>query len=111
MAPGIPFVRPASLLRTTTFRLALSYLGIFTVSAIALLALVSWSTTMFIEWQVQETVEAEATGLSEVYHDRDLAGLAEIITQRARQDIDGRASYLVMGLDGRPLAGNLRAWP
>ena len=57
-------MRPASLLRTTTFRLALSYLGIFTVSAIALLALVSWSTTMFIEWQVQETVEAEATGLS-----------------------------------------------
>jgi signal transduction histidine kinase len=106
-------VRPAnaSLLGTTTFRLALSYLGIFTVSAVALLVLVSWSTTMFIEWQVQETVEAEATGLSEVYHDRDLAGLAEIITQRARQDIDGRASYLVMGLDGRPLAGNLRAWP
>lgn len=106
-------MRPAnaSLLRTTTFRLALSYLGIFTVSAVALLVLVSWSTTMFIEWQVQETVEAEATGLSEVYRDRDLVGLGEIITQRMRQDIDGRASYLVMGLDGQPLAGNLRAWP
>ncbi|CAA7625144.1 Signal transduction histidine kinase [Candidatus Terasakiella magnetica] len=104
-------MRPASLLRTTTFRLALSYLGIFTVSAIALLALVSWSTTMFIEWQVQETVEAEATGLSEIYHDRDLAGLADIITQRARQDIDGRASYLLMNSDGQPLAGNLRGWP
>ena len=106
-------MRPAntSLLGTTTFRLALSYLGIFTVSAIALLALVSWSTTMFIEWQVQETVEAEATGLSEVYRDRGLAGLAEIISQRSRQDIDGRASYLVMGLDGHPFAGNLSAWP
>ncbi len=106
-------MRPAnaSLLGTTTFRLALSYLGIFTVSAIALLALVSWSTTMFIEWQVQETVEAEATGLSEVYRDRGLTGLAEIITQRSRQDIEGRASYLVMGLDGHPLAGNLSDWP
>ncbi len=104
-------MQPASLLRTTTFRLALSYLGIFTVSAMALLMLVSWSTTMFIEWQVQETVEAEATGLAEVYQNRDLIGLGDVIGQRTRQDIEGRATYLLMGLDGAPLAGNLRAWP
>jgi len=104
-------VRPASLLRTTTFRLALSYLGIFTVSAVALLALVSWSTTMFIEWQVQETVEAEATGLYEVYRDRAIPGLSEIIAQRTRQDIDGRATYALRGGDGRIVAGNLRVWP
>ena len=104
-------MQPASLLRTTTFRLALSYLGIFTISAMALLMLVSWSTTMFIEWQVQETVEAEATGLAEVYQDRDLVGLSDVIGQRTRQDIEGRATYLLMGLDGSPLAGNLRAWP
>jgi signal transduction histidine kinase len=104
-------VRPDSLLRTTTFRLALSYLGIFTVSAMALLALVSWSTTMFIEWQVQETVEAEVTGLSEVYRDRGMPGLAEIIGQRARQDIEGRTVYLLMTPDGHSLAGNLQAWP
>lgn len=104
-------MQSASLLRTTTFRLALSYLGIFTVSAIALLALVSWSTSMFIEWQVQETVEAEATGLSEVYRDRDLAGLSEVIGQRVKQDIDGRATYLLMGGDGLMVAGNLRGWP
>lgn len=104
-------MRPADLLRTTTFKLALSYLGIFTVSAMALLALVSWSTTMFIEWQVQETVEAEAGGLSEIYRDRDLAGLAEIIGQRMRQDVEGRNTYLLMGHDGHLLAGNVRAWP
>ncbi|ARJ67725.1 two-component sensor histidine kinase [Magnetospirillum sp. ME-1] len=104
-------MRPASLLRTTTFRLALSYLGIFTVSAIALLALVSWSTTMFIEWQVQETVEAEATGLSEVYHSRDLGGLAEIIGSRMRQDIESRNTYLLMGHSGHILAGNIKSWP
>lgn len=111
MARGIRFVRPASLLRTTTFRLALSYLGIFTVSAVALLALVSWSTTMFIEWQVQETVEAEATGLYEVYRDRGLVGLADIISQRTRQDIDGRATYALRAGDGHVVVGNLRAWP
>lgn len=104
-------MRPASLLRTTTFRLALSYLGIFTVSAMALLALVSWSTTMFIEWQVQETVEAEATGLSEVYHSRELGGLSEVIGQRMRQDVEGRNAYLLMGHSGHILAGNIKSWP
>ncbi|KIL99410.1 periplasmic sensor signal transduction histidine kinase [Paramagnetospirillum magnetotacticum MS-1] len=104
-------MRPASLLRTTTFRLALSYLSIFTVSAIALLALVSWSTSMFIEWQVQETVEAEATGLSEVYHSRELSGLAEIIGSRMRQDVEGRNTYLLMGHSGHLLAGNIKSWP
>lgn len=109
-------MRPASfplppLLRATTFRLALSYLGIFTVSAMALLALVSWSTSVFIEWQVQETVEAEATGLSEQYRERGIQGLAEVIGGRANQDSERRAVYLLTGPEGQRLAGNLFGWP
>ena len=99
------------LLRATTFRLALSYLGIFTVSAVALLALVSWSTSVFIEWQVQETVEAEATGLSEQYRERGIRGLAEVIAGRAGQDLDRRAVYLLSGPGGVRIAGNLYGWP
>lgn len=99
------------LLRATTFRLALSYLGIFTVSAMALLALVSWSTSVFIEWQVQETVEAEATGLSEQYRERGIRGLAEVIAGRAGQDLDRRAVYLLSGPGGVRIAGNLYGWP
>ncbi|MGE5506683.1 MAG: sensor histidine kinase [Actinomycetota bacterium] len=102
---------PGSLLSTTTFRLALSYLGIFTVSAMALLALVSWTTSMFIEWQVQETVEAEVTGLSEVYRDRGMIGLAEVVGERARQEPERRTVYLLMASDGRRVAGNLMSWP
>ncbi len=109
-------MRPANfalppLLRATTFRLALSYLGIFTVSAMALLALVSWSTSVFIEWQVQETVEAEATGLSEQYRERGIQGLAEVIGGRASQDIERRAVYLLLAPDGNRIAGNLFGWP
>ncbi|MBC7953972.1 MAG: HAMP domain-containing histidine kinase [Rhodospirillaceae bacterium] len=109
-------MRPASfplppLLRATTFRLALSYLGIFTVSAMALLALVSWSTSVFIDWQVQETVEAEATGLSEQYRERHIQGLAEVIGNRASQDMERRAVYLLLAPDGKRIAGNLFGWP
>jgi signal transduction histidine kinase len=104
-------VRPADLFRSTTFRLTLSYLGIFTVSAIALLGLVSWSTTVFIEWQVQETVEADANGLSEKYRERGIRGLAELLNDRTRQDTERRSVYLLQAPDGGRLAGNLYNWP
>ena len=104
-------MRPGSLLHTTTFRLALSYLGIFTISAMALLLLVSWTTAMFIEWQVQETVDAEVTGLSEVYRDRGMIGLADVVNDRARQEVERRTVYLLMASDGRRIAGNLATWP
>lgn len=110
-------MRPASfpalpnLLRTTTFRLALSYLGIFTVSAVALLGLVSWSTSMFIEWQIQETVEAEAVGLSEQYRERGIVGLADVVAERSRADTERRAVYLLMNPEGERISGNLFGWP
>ncbi len=104
-------MRPADLFHATTFRLALSYLGIFTISAIALLGLVSWSTSMFIEWQVQETVEADAIGLSEKYRERGVDGLAELVTDRTREDADRRSVYLLIAPDGHRLAGNLYNWP
>ena len=108
-AVNLPSLPP--LLRATTFRLALSYLSIFTVSAVALLGLVSWSTSMFIEWQVQETVEAEATGLSEQYRARGIRGLAEIIARRASEDMERRTVYLLTGPGNARIAGNLYGWP
>ncbi|MDA8231431.1 MAG: HAMP domain-containing sensor histidine kinase [Magnetospirillum sp.] len=104
-------MQPADLFRATTFRLALSYLAIFMVSAIALLGLVSWSTSVFIQWQVQETVEAEAGGLSEKYRERGIEGLTELIAQRAREDSERRSVYLLLSPDGMRLAGNLYGWP
>jgi len=104
-------VRFAELFRATTFRLALSYLGIFTISAVALMGLVSWSTSVFIQWQVQETVEAEAAGLSEKYTERGISGLAEWVEDRAHQENERRGVYLLVSPDGTRLAGNLYGWP
>ncbi len=109
-------VRPARfplppLLRATTFRLALSYLGIFTVSAVALLALVSWNTSLFLEWQVQETVEAEVRGLSEQYSERGIPGLITVINERAAQDVEHRSAYMLRNPQEEHVAGNLIGWP
>jgi len=91
--------------------MALGYLGIFMVSAVALLGLVSWTTSTFIEWQVQETVEAEATGLSEKYREHGIEGLAQLVASRARQDDERRNLYLLIAPDGGVVAGNIDAWP
>jgi signal transduction histidine kinase len=104
-------VRPADLFRATTFRLALGFLGIFLVSTMALLGLVSWTTSMFIEWQVQETVEAEANGLSEKYREQGTDGLAQLILARARHDDERRNVYLLVDARGGVAAGNLDGWP
>ena len=104
-------MRAADLFRATTFRLALGYLGIFTISAVALMGLVSWSTSVFIQWQVQETVEAEAAGLSEKYTERGIEGLADWVEQRAHQETERRGVYLLLAPDGTRLAGNLYGWP
>lgn len=110
MRPASLLPRP-NLLRATVFRMAVSYLAIFTVSAIALLGLVSYTTSVFIEWQVQETVEAEATGLTEQYRERGIRGLAEVIGERSSAETERRALYLLAAPDGARIAGNLYGWP
>ncbi len=104
-------MRTADLFHATTFRLALGYLGIFMVSAVALLGLVSWTTSVFIDWQVQETVEAEAGGLSELYSEGGLVKLAGRVAERARDEPERRTVYLLQDAKGRALAGNLYGWP
>ena len=104
-------MRPSDLFRTTSFRLAAWYLAVFIVSSMALSGFVSWSSALLIEHQVQDVVDLEAGGLSERYRDRGVLGLAELISERLRQDSDRRGIYLLLGPDGSRLAGNLYGWP
>ncbi|MBW7851248.1 MAG: HAMP domain-containing histidine kinase [Rhodospirillales bacterium] len=101
----------SKLLRTSTFRLSLSYLAIFTLSAATLLAVVYWTTASFIERQIRETIDAEITGLSEQYRERGLGGLVEIISERSARERDKKTLYLLTDNAMRPLAGNLLGWP
>ena len=53
------------LFRTTAFKLTLAYLVIFSVFAAFLLGYFAWNTRRLITEQINETVDAEITGLSE----------------------------------------------
>ena len=58
------------LLRSTTFRLALIYLGLFSVSVLVLLVFIDWSTAGFMRRQTDAVIEAEIRGLAEQFNQR-----------------------------------------
>ena len=100
---------PINLLKTSTFRLAVLYLGLFAASAIMLLAYVYWNTAGFLVRQTDEAVQAEITGLAEQYAQGGLPLLVHTVIQRSRDP--GQSLYLVLDPDGRVLAGNLDVRP
>jgi len=102
-------VLPINLLKTSTFRLAVLYLGLFAASSSLLLAYVYWNTAGFLVRQTDEAVQAEITGLAEQYAQGGLPLLVHTVIQRSRDP--GQSLYLVLDPDGRVLAGNLDVRP
>ena len=101
----------ASLLRTSTFRLALVYMVLFAGSVLILLGFIYWSTVTYMAEQTDATIRAEITGLAEQYRQRGLSGLEITISERVERDPDGSSVYLFASPNRQPLAGNLSAWP
>ncbi|HEV7367695.1 sensor histidine kinase [Arenibaculum sp.] len=97
-------------MRTTTFRVALVYIWLFTASVLIILGAIYYTTAGFLDRQAGETIAAELEGLREQYRQRGLRGLAEVIEQRSRQP---RTNALYLFTDPRlnPIAGNLSHWP
>jgi len=98
-----------TLIRTTTFRLALIYAALFGVSAVALLLFIYWSTVGFMASQTDETIMAEIDGLEEQYRQRGLGGLNRLIIERSTRG--GENLYLLVSPMGRPMSGNLSNFP
>ena len=93
------------LLRTTAFRLTLVYLAVFALAVLFLLAYFAWNTNRLITEQIQETVDAEITGLTEQYRLSGIRRLVLVIQGRAQRP--GSNLYLVTTFTGEALAGNV----
>lgn len=104
-------MRAARLLRTSTFRLALLYVVLFSVSVLLLFGFIYWTTLRVIDEQTTATIEAEIRGLSEQYRTRGLRRLVQVIEERSGPKGDSDSVYLLTDGAYRPLAGNLSAWP
>src|ERR1700745_2846056 len=99
------------LVHTHAFRLAVLYFLVFAASVLGVLLFVYWTTANFVEQQTEATLDAEITGLAEQYAQRGLSGLIQIVAARSAGDRGDAMIYLVTDPDGKPLAGNIAAWP
>ena len=95
------------LIRTTTFKLTLIYLGVFAAFAVFLVWYFAWNTQRLITEQITQTVDAEITGLSEQYRQGGLRRLVLSVEDRTRRP--GSSLYLVTTFSGQALAGNIGA--
>jgi signal transduction histidine kinase len=99
------------LLETSTFRLALIYLALFGVSALALLGFLYFRTAVVMKQQTEETIEAEITGLQEQYETLNLPGLIQVIERRSAANPNLASVYLLTDAFSNRIAGNLDRWP
>ncbi len=93
------------LFRTTTFKLTLVYLTVFALFAAFLLGYFAFNTRRLITQQINDTVDAEITGLSEQYRQGGIRRLVLVIEGRSRRP--GSSLYLVTTFAGENLAGNV----
>jgi signal transduction histidine kinase len=91
--------------RTTTFKLTLVYLAVFAIAVLFMLGYFAWNTNRLITEQIQETVDAEITGLTEQYRLSGIRRLVLIIQGRAQRP--GSNLYLLTTFTGEGLAGNV----
>ena len=91
--------------RTTTFKLTLVYLAVFALAVLFMLGYFAWNTNRLITEQIEETVEAEITGLTEQYRLSGIRRLVRAIEGRAQRP--GSNLYLVTTFTGETLAGNV----
>jgi signal transduction histidine kinase len=96
------------LLRTQAFRIVLVYVLLFAVSVGALLAFTYWNTRRTLDAQTDQIIEAEITGLSDVYQHLGLGGLAETVRERTHS---GEGIYLLSDGLRHIIAGNMDTWP
>jgi signal transduction histidine kinase len=95
------------LFRTTTFRLSLTYLALFSAAAIVAIFYIYWNTTVLLSRQLNQTIDAELKGLAEQYRQGGLDQLVRTVAERSATP--GNSLYLVADSEGRRLAGNLTA--
>ena len=95
------------LFRTTTFRLSLTYLALFSAAAIVAIVYIYWNTTVLLSRQLNQTIDAELKGLAEQYRAGGLDQLVRTVAERS--STPGNSLYLVADSEGRRLAGNLSA--
>jgi signal transduction histidine kinase len=93
------------LFRTTTFKLTLVYLTVFALFAAFLLAYFAWNTRRLVTQQIVATVDAEISGLSDLFQQGGIRRLIFAIDDRGSRP--GSSLYLLTTAAGEGVTGNI----
>jgi len=86
------------LFRTTTFRLSLTYLALFSAAAIVAIFYIYWNTTVLLSRQLNQTIDAELKGLAEQYRAGGLDQLdQDAVTAPRMEEGDGTLGAFTRG--------------
>jgi signal transduction histidine kinase len=101
----------AKTLRSSTFKLALIWIGIFGALVLALLGYVYRSTATYVRERADRAIAAEETTLRNVFDSAGRDGLIAAIKDRVAPERFESGVYLLADPSFVPVAGNLKAWP
>lgn len=101
-----------NLFRSSTFRIALVYTIIFSLSVLILFSFFYWLTIDYLQRQAKLTIDAEITVLEESYRKKGFVGLRLQLAENISRQTPGDPSiYLLTDDSYRTLIGNLDRWP
>jgi signal transduction histidine kinase len=96
--------------QSSTLRLALVYVGLFSAAIFGLLGYVYWSTVSHLERRLERTVDAERVLLTRAYDQGGRPAVVALIGRRVGDERLGGWYYGLFDAAFAPLAGNLH-WP
>ena len=100
-------MRPLELARTTSFRLALTFLLLFSIAAASLFAFIAWQTSDFISKRTDEWLLREMSGLQDVAPDV----IRSRLVARQANGFSLERSFALFDASGRLLAGSDIRYP
>lgn len=100
-------MHPTRIFRTTGFRLAALYAGLFGLSVLVLFGVIYWITSDALRQQLAANIEGEVAALVEYHQTGGLSHAAGAIEQRLASGLHPMTFYLLLDPENRKIAGNL----
>lgn len=107
----VPKISLLSLLRSSTFFLTMSYVSVFTLSVLMLMAFIYLNTSSYMVQQTDATIQSEINGLQESYRHDGISGLTQLIANRVKPESVGPVILLLVDPRLNVVVGNLDHWP
>jgi signal transduction histidine kinase len=98
------------LFRSSSFRLALGFAGLFVASSLILVGLLWWRTAGYLDREIDAVIESDERAVGDRLRDFGLVGAIKTVQDRAANG-DKNAIYLLVNPAFERLGGNLSAWP